>query len=76
MDLLQCAQERRQHLLAEIEDLDWFLRVADYLLSEGDAHSGLADQFAIQFGPIMKVEKADFRRTMIETFRHSHRAAS
>lgn len=77
MDLLQRAQEQRQHLLAEIDALEWFLRVADYLLSEGEVCTASEqDEFAIQFRPIMKVGRADFQRTMSQAFRHSRRIAA
>lgn len=76
MDLMELAQDRRKLLLDEIETLEWFLRVADELLSlQGSNSEEMPENHAIQLGPNLKVDKAEIQRIIVEEYRQKRQMA-
>ncbi len=70
MDLLKRARDQRRRLLDEVAELEWFLQVADDLLTERyPVYEKAFKENAIQFGPILRIDKSDLKRLIVEEYR-------
>lgn len=76
MELRKLAQDRREVLLAEIQELEWFLAVAERLLSQDvQDHEEIPIEHAIQVGPIKKIDKDKFKRNFVDGYREKRQMA-